>query len=63
MSNDTDDLAVLDDFLQVLLNGFASQVVLPLLAGLGERLLLALVPEKVNKQKNPGGCVITLASS
>lgn len=44
MSNDPDDFAILDHFFEVLLYGLEPQTVLPLLGGLGERLLLGLVP-------------------
>lgn len=44
VSNDPDDLAVTDHFLKVTLDGLATQIILPLLGGLGESLLLALVP-------------------
>lgn len=44
MGNDTDELAVADHFLEVILDGLLAQIVGPLLGGLGESLLLARVP-------------------
>lgn len=44
VSNDPNDTAVTDHLLEVLLNGLATQLILPLLASLSEGLLLALVP-------------------
>lgn len=44
MSDDADDLAVLDHLLEAGLDRLLAQIVGPLAAGLGERLPLALVP-------------------
>lgn len=60
MGDDANDLAVLDDFLQVLLDGLASEIVLPFLGSLGESLLLTLVP--IQKQwQIPSFCATTFA--
>lgn len=53
VSNDPDDFAILDHFLEVLLDGLEPQTVLPLLGGLGERLLLGLVPGTLKSQRIP----------
>lgn len=45
MSNDTDRLAVTQHLSEVIVDGFLSELVGPFLVGLGESLLLALVPE------------------
>lgn len=45
MSNNTDRLAVTQHLPEVIVDGFLSELVCPLLVGLGESLLLALVPE------------------
>lgn len=45
MSDDTDHLAVLDHFLEILLNRFTPELILPFLRSLGESFLLWLVPE------------------
>lgn len=44
MSDDADDLAVLDHLLEAGLDRLLAQIIGPLAAGLGERLPLALVP-------------------
>lgn len=44
MSDNSDDLAVSDHFLEVTLNGLASQIVGPFFGRLSKGLLLALVP-------------------
>lgn len=59
VGDNPDDFAVLDDFLEVTLDGFLSQLVTPPLGGLGEGLLLALVPiitpTHVHRSKFPAG--------
>lgn len=45
VSNNPYYTAVTDHFLEVLLNGLASKLILPFLAGLSECLLLAFVPD------------------
>ena len=45
MYDDTDVFAVLDHLLEVIVNALLTEWIGPLLAGLGECLLLALVPE------------------
>lgn len=47
MHQDANDLAVADHLVEVVLDGLLAEVVGPLLAGLGERLLLARVPAQV----------------
>lgn len=44
MHNDAHKFAVADDFLEVIFNGLLTEGIGPLLVGLGESLLLALVP-------------------
>jgi hypothetical protein len=44
MDNDANVLAVTDHLLEAILDGLLSQIIGPLLAGLGECLLLARVP-------------------
>lgn len=45
MSNNTDRLAVTQHLSEVIVDGLLSELVCPFLVGLGESLLLALVPE------------------
>jgi hypothetical protein len=44
MNDDTDVLAVADHLLEVVFNCLLAQIISPLLAGLGESLLLAGIP-------------------
>lgn len=44
MNDDTNVFAIADHFLEVILNCLLSQIISPLLAGLGESLLLARIP-------------------
>lgn len=54
MSNDTDELAVADHFLEVVLDGLLAQIIGPLLGGLGESLLLARVPFGIRRMNETG---------
>lgn len=47
MSNDSNDLAILDNFLEIAFDRFPPKIILPLLRSLGESLLLALVPDHI----------------
>lgn len=49
MNQDADDLAVTDHLVEVVFNGLLTEIIGPLLAGLGESLLLARVPERSSK--------------
>ena len=47
MNQDADDLAVADHLVEVIFDGLLAQVIGPLLAGLGESLLLARIPARI----------------
>lgn len=51
MGNHADDLAVLDHLLEVGLDRLLAQIIGPLAARLGERLPLALVPERRRRRR------------
>ena len=44
MNQNTDDFAVTDHLAEVVFDGLLAEIISPLLAGLGESLLLARVP-------------------
>lgn len=46
MSNNTDGLAITNHFLEIVIDALLAKFIGPFFVGLGECLLLALVPEK-----------------
>lgn len=48
MGDHTDDLAVAEHLAEIVLDALLAEIIGPLLAGLGESLLLALVPGRFN---------------
>jgi len=49
VNQDTDDFAVADHLVEVIFDGLFAQIVGPLLAGLGESLLLARIPGRTRR--------------
>lgn len=47
MHQNANDLAVADHLVEVIFNGLLAQLIGPLLAGLGESLLLARIPARI----------------
>jgi hypothetical protein len=51
VNEDTNDLAVTDHLVEVIFNCLLTEIIGPLLAGLGESLLLARVPDDWRRKK------------